>query len=184
MLSPGQSRARVVTMFLAFVCVAGSAAVAAQKTSDAQVEAAYVYNFAKFVEWPERKFASSNAPIRFCVMNDFAFEANMSRTVIGKSIAGHPLQVVQVRDTSGAMQCHVLFVNAMQERQLRHMHELLRESNVLTIGETDTFVEEGGIINFFLQDDQVQFRINDKAAREAGLYLSSRLLSLAKRATK
>ena len=79
------------------------------------------------------------------------------------------------------MQCHLLFVNAAQEQQVRHVLEMLRGSNVLTVGETNAFVEEGGIINFFLKDEQVQFGINNKAAREAGLYLSSRLLSLAKR---
>ena len=166
----------MIALFLGSQCLRGSA----QKTSDAQVEAAYIYNFAKFIEWPARKFSSANAPIRFCVLNDFAFQPFLERTVNGKSISGHPLEVVVVRDASEGAQCHVLFINSAQERQVRRAFELLRSSSVLTVGETDTFVEDGGVINFFLQNDQVQFRINNRAAKEAGLYLSSRLLSVAK----
>jgi len=132
------------------------------------------------VEWPANKFAAATSPLRFCILNDFSFEANLTRIVHGKSIAGHPLEVVQVRDAAESLHCHILFIDSAQERQMRRVTEMLRGSSVLTVGETESFVEQGGIINFFLQEDQVQFRINHKAAREAGLYLSSRLLSLAK----
>lgn len=166
-----------IALFVVLPCLRGSA----QKTSDAQVEAAYIYNFAKFIEWPAQKFSSANAPIRFCVLNDFAFQPFLERTVSGKSISGHPLEVVLIRDASEGVQCHVLYINSAQERQVRRAFELLRNSSVLTVGETDAFVEEGGVINFFLQDDQVQFRINHKAAKQSSLYLSSRLLSVAKK---
>ncbi len=144
------------------------------------MEAAYIYNFAKFVEWPARKFAAPNAPIRFCVLNDFAFEANLSRVVNGKSIVGHPLEVSQVRDATESLDCHVLFINSAEDRHARRIVDVLRGSSVLTVGETDDFLEEGGMISFFLDENHVQFRINHKAARQAELYLSSRLLSLAK----
>jgi YfiR/HmsC-like len=173
----------VLATIMALLCVARSECLPAKKASDAQVEAAYIYNFAKFVEWPDRKFPGPNSPIRFCVLNDFSFEADLNRVVSGRSIAEHPLEVVQLRDGSEAEQCHVLYVNAAQERQIRHLLEVLRKANVLTVGETDAFIDEGGMISFFLQDEQVQFGINNKAAREAGLNLSSRLLSLAKRVT-
>lgn len=176
----GQIRPCSLAIVIALLLVSQCAPSSAQRTSDAQVEAAYIYNFAKFIEWPAQKFSSANAPIRFCLLNDFAFQPFLDRTVKGKSISGHPLEVVQVRDASEGAQCHVLFINSAQERQVRRAFELLRNSSVLTVGETDAFVEEGGMINFFLQDDQVQFRINHKAAKEAGLYLSSRLLSVAK----
>src|SRR3954462_4116014 len=181
MIHRGPFRTGLLASILAFLCVPSSEGMPAKRTSDAQVEGAYVYNFAKFGEWPERKFATPSSPILFCVLYDFSFEADLNRVVAGKAIAGRAVEVVQLRDASEAVPCHLLFVNAAQERQIRHVLELLRGSNVLTVGETDAFVEEGGMINFFLQDEQVQFRINNKAAREAGLYLSSRLLSLAKR---
>src|SRR6266571_3082455 len=94
---------------LALVCLASIPSLAADKPSDAQVKAAYVYNFAKFVEWPANKFAAATSPLRFCILNDFSFEANLTRIVHGKSIAGHPLEVVQVRDAAESLHCHILF---------------------------------------------------------------------------
>jgi YfiR/HmsC-like len=182
-LERGPIRTGLLASIMALACVARTECLPAKKASDAQVEAAYIYNFAKFVEWPDGKFPTPNSPIRFCVLNDFSFEADLNRVVSGRSIAGRPLEVAQLRDGSEAAQCHVLYVNAAQERQMRHSLEVLREANVLTVGETDAFIDEGGMINFFLQDEQVLFGINNKAAREAGLHLSSRLLSLAKRVT-
>lgn len=179
-------RARpLCTTYLAVVlpvfCVLYSHALREPKPSAARVEAAYIYNFAKFIEWPAAKFAGPTSPIRFCVLNDFSFEADLSQVVNGRSIADHPVEVVQVRDATESLNCHILFVNSAQQSQARHLTEVLRGSGVLTVGETDTFVEEGGIINFFLDNDQVQFRINRKAAQQAGLYVSSRLLTVAKR---
>src|SRR5689334_14536571 len=104
---------------MGLLCVVVSEGMPAKKTSDAQVEADYIYNFAKFVEWPERKFPTPTSPIRFCVLNDFSFEADLNRVVSGRSIAGRPLEVMQVRDASQGVQCHLLFVNAAQEQQVR-----------------------------------------------------------------
>ncbi len=177
----GPVRTICLAVVLPVFYVLYSHALPKPKTSEARVEAAYIYNFAKFVEWPATKFAGPTSPMRFCVLNDFSFEADLSQIVNGKSIAGHPVEVVQVRDATESLNCHILFVNSAQQSQTRHLTEVLRGSGVLTVGETDTFVEEGGIINFFLDNDQVQFRISRKAAQQAGLYVSSRLLSVAKR---
>jgi hypothetical protein len=177
----GPVRTICLVSLLPVFCVLYSYAVPEPKTSEARVEAAYIYNFAKFVEWPASKFADSSSPMRFCVLNDFSFEADLSQVVNGKSIAGRPVEVVHVRDAAESLSCHILFVNSTQQSQTRRLTEVLRRAGVLTVGETDSFVEEGGIINFFLENDQVQFRINRKAAQQAGLYVSSRLLSVAKR---
>jgi hypothetical protein len=74
-----------------------------------------------------------------------------------------------------------LFIASSQDRQSRQIIDALRDSSVLTVGESEGFVEKGGIINFVLQDDRVQLQVNHKAATQAGLHISSRLLSVAKR---
>lgn len=180
MFAAGYCRARCLDVILGLLCMSPLIS-AAQKTTDTRLEAAYIYNFAKFVEWPPYKFPNTSTPIRFCVLNDFAFQSELNRAVSAKTISGRTLEVVLLRDPSQALQCHVLFINAAQERQIEHLLKPLRGASVLTVGETDGFLDEGGMINFSLQNDQVQFRINHKAAQEANLYLSSRLLSLAKK---
>jgi hypothetical protein len=88
--------------------------------------------------------------------------------------------VIQVKDGMQARSCHVLFINAAQGRQARRIFEILRGASVLTVGEAGDFLEAGGVINFVLIDDRVQFQVNHKAAGAANLYISSRLLSVAK----
>ncbi len=153
----------------------------ADNVSDYEVKAAYIYNFARFVEWPSAKFPGADSPIRFCILNDHSFEIELNRIVKGKTISGHKIDVIQVLDGEQARKCHLLFVGSAQERDTHHLLEAIRGTNVLTVGETSRFVEEGGIINFVLRDDHVQFQINQKAANEAGLYISSRLLGIAAR---
>ena len=153
----------------------------AQVASEYQVKAAFVYNFAKFVEWPAREFATPTAPIRICVWKDHSFEAELNHIANGKSIAGRPVGIIAVQDADQGRNCHILFVNSSQEKQVHHIVEVLRDTSVLTVGETRDFVDEGGIIGFTMQDDRVQFQVNHRAANQAGLRISSRLLSLAKR---
>jgi hypothetical protein len=160
---------------------AGQQLSSAQTMSEYQVKAAYLYNFAKFVEWPARAFENPTAPIRLCVLNYQSFESELNQMVEGKTVAGRPVAVVPVENGEQSHSCHILFVNSSQDRQVQHIIEVLRDTSVLTVGETIEFVEKGGIISFVLQDDRVRFQVNYKAANRAGLRISSRLLSVATR---
>jgi YfiR/HmsC-like len=174
-------RVRLSTLAVVLVLLfLGQSLSPAQTMSEYQVKAAYLYNFAKFVEWPGGAFSSPTAPLQFCVLNDQAFESELNRLVTGKAIAGRPANVTSVRNAEESRRCHILFINSSQRGQVRHVLEVLRDTSVLTVGETQGFVEEGGIINFVLQDDRVQFQVNHKAAAQAALHISSRLLSVAK----
>jgi len=152
----------------------------AQTVSEDQVKAAYLYNFAKFVEWPAQDFANPTAPIRLCLLSNQSFESELNQIVKGKAVAGHPVTVVPVKNAEQSHSCHILFISSSQDRQAQHIIEALRDTSVLTVGETKGFVEKGGIVNFVLQDDRVQFEVNRRAANQAGLRISSRLLTLAK----
>ena len=150
----------------------------AQAVSDYQVKAAYLYNFAKFVDWPAEGFTSPTAPIRLCVLNDRAFQSQLEQIVSGKNITGRPVLAIPVQTGEESRDCQVLYINSSQ--QPRHIFDLLQGTSVLTVGETSGFLEQGGIINFVFQGDQVHFQVNHRAAMRAGLHMSSRLLSVAK----
>lgn len=151
----------------------------AQTTSEYQVKAAYIYNFAKFVEWPAQDFASPTAPIRLCLLNDQSFESDLNQIVKGKKISGRPITVAPVQNGEQSRGCHILFINSSHNSEAQRIIEVLRNTSVLTVGESPGFVEEGGIINFVLQDDHVHFQVNHRAADQGGLHISSRLLSVA-----
>ena len=88
--------------------------------------------------------------------------------------------VILVQTAEKSRTCHELFISSSAGQSAFTMIESLRGSNVLTVGETDGFVQEGGIVNFVVQDDRVHFQVNQRAANQAGLRMSSQLLSLAK----
>ncbi len=152
----------------------------AQTASDNQVKAAYLYNFTRFVEWPQIS-AGREGPIRLCVLDYPPLVAELKQVVQGKSTSGRPLTVLLTKTAEESRDCHVLFIGSAQEKQVRHILYQLRDKNVLTVGETDDFLNEGGMISFVIQDEHVQFTVNNRAATEAGLRISARLLTVAKR---
>jgi hypothetical protein len=153
----------------------------AQETqpSEYQLKSAFLFNFAKFVEWPPEAFSSSTAPLVFGVLGENPFGEHLENTVRNKTINGRKIVVKTVTSPDEAKTCHILFISTSERRRLREILEALRSSSVLTVGEMDRFIEAGGMINFVLENNKIRFQISDQAARNARLKISSKLLSLA-----
>lgn len=164
----------LVVLFLSSALAQSSAA------GEYQVKAAFLYNFAKFVEWPSSSFSDANTPLRICVLGQDPFGEQLRDIANDKIVNGRKLQVNQVADLQVARTCHILFIASAEKAQLKLTLESLRGTGALTVGDTEGFVEEGGMINFVLVNDRVRFEVNHKAATEAGLKVSSKLLNLAK----
>jgi len=158
----------------------GAPSAEAQPVSETQVKAAYLFSFAKFVKWPAETLPATTGPIRLCILNDVSFQVQLDLIVRNKSIDGHPILVILVQNAEQSRSCQELFISSAAKQNPRPIIESLRGTTVLTVGETEGFVEEGGIINFILQDDRVHFQVNQKAANQAGIKMSSQLLSLAR----
>lgn len=151
-----------------------------QAISEDQVKAAYLYNFAKFVEWPEGSFPDASAPIHLCVLNDPSIGTQLSQIVKDKQISGRSIAVVPIQNAEQGRGCQILFINSAQNWQVEHVIKVLQGASVLTVGEATGFVEQGGIVNFVIQNDQVHFQVNHRAATQSRLRMSARLLSVAK----
>ena len=155
---------------------------------DYRVKAAFIYNFGKFVEWPDAAFASTNAPLVIGVMGGDPFHGDCEHIVANKSINGHPVIVRQISHSLNARQtpgysdlksCHILFISASGSDDLPDILDALKGANVLTVTDNlDHFATSGVIINFVMENQSVHFEINDDAARRAGLKISSKLLML------
>ena len=144
-----------------------------------QVKAAYLYNFAKFVDWPAPAFASASSPISLCILGEDPFGGALQEVVRGKTAGGRTLVVRTLSDLAGARGCHVVFVSAVEWKTNRPALGRLTGSGVLTVGEVAGFTSAGGIVSFKLEGRRVRFEINVDAARQAQLQISSKLLSLA-----
>jgi hypothetical protein len=146
-----------------------------QTTDEYQVKAAFLFNFAKFVEWPPQTFKSSTEAISICVLGPNPFGRSLDEAVDGKSIGGRKFVVRQVDDVGQAGACQILFFAA---RQKKHAPDAPMPG-VLTVGEADGFAAGGGVIGFKLEGGRVRLEVNVDAADQRKLRISSKLLSLA-----
>jgi hypothetical protein len=150
-----------------------------QAREEYQVKAAFLYNFAKFVTWPDDTLAPGNS-IVICVDGKTHFGHWLEDTVRGKTIEGHNLEVRRVSTVAEAGSCHILFVGAGDERGWLSRLAALGRAGILTVGESDAAAAAGAIVNFTLEGDKVRFEINTSMADRERLRISSRLLSLAR----
>jgi YfiR/HmsC-like len=144
-----------------------------------QVKAAFLYNFAKFVEWPPGTFASSTDPIEICIVGQNPFGSALENMVQGKRVGERAFAVRRLPDTLQASQCQILFIGATEWRRTRALLDAVKSPGVLTVGETDDFTLLGGIINFRLDGPRVRIQVDLQMAEHARLRISSKLLSLA-----
>jgi len=164
------------TVLLILAAMVGNASGGhAQGISEYEVKAAFLYNFAKFVEWPD----PASGPIRLCVVGDDPFGNNLEETVRGKTISGQPIEIKRLNRGDNPRSCQIAFISA-SERPLRAVLDLLQGASTLTVGESPNFAKDGGMINFVLEDKRVHFEINPAAAQREGLRISSKLLNLAR----
>ncbi len=142
-----------------------------------KVKAAFIYNFAKFVEWPPQKLDSDNSPLVIGVLGPNLFGDELENALKGRQINGRGIVVRQFDDVEAAKIAHLLFVSVNDETRLR---KALKEYGVLTIGQSESFTRNGGIITFTFEHDKLGFEINVGAAEQAGLKISAQLQKLAK----
>jgi len=169
----------------AVICVILAAAVLALSAdkaapSEEQVKAAFLFNFIRFVDWPDGAFAEKTAPIVIGILGEDALGREIERFLRGKSVQGRKLLLRKLEWPGEIKGCHILMVPASGAKAAPEILASVKENPVLTVGETDRFSQQGGIINFYLEGNKVRFAINIEAAERAKLKISSQLLGLAK----
>lgn len=174
-------RARALTGIL--LLLAGGFSVAAETgptaTSEHAVKAAFLYNFAKFVEWPASAFASSRDPVAFCIVGEDSLGDELAQAIAGKMVQGRPVAVQRAAQIERLDRCQILFVGSSERARFGQLLATVGSRPVLTVGDEEEFRQAGGIINFVLRRSRVRFQIDLGAAERAGLRISSRLLELA-----
>ena len=167
------------TFLLALLFVASPGYVQAQtKTEEYRVKAGFLFHFAQLVDWPAG--ARGGPTFDLCILGDDPFRGELESTLNGKAIGARPIHVLHLKQAQEARNCQVLFISTTENQRLPKIFEELGNSAVMTVGESDDFIDRGGMIRFTLEQEKVRFEINLKAADPVGLKFSSRLLLLAK----
>jgi hypothetical protein len=152
-------------------------------SSEYLIKAGFIYNFAKFVEWPSAAFSQADSPIVIGVLGTDPFGNVLDRIVEGKKLGPRGFVVRRYKwgkDVKDLRDCKILFVSASERTHIDEILQSVKGLPILTVGETPGFAERGGVIRFTLEDNRVRFEVNVDAAHQADLNISSRLLTLAK----
>lgn len=161
--------------------LATPAARAAPPFSEAAVKAAFVYNFAKFAEWPAETFPTAQDPIRLCLYGSRDPFLAALADIDGKPAQNRTIRVQTVNRLADFRGCQILAVAESEVRQLPEAVRAADEAGALAVAEIEGFADAGGTIGLVVDHQKVQFEINLQAARRANLKLSSQLLKLARR---
>jgi hypothetical protein len=163
------------------VAVCASATPArAQSSLEYGVKAALLFNFARFIEWPERAFAGERTPIDVCVLAPNPFGDTLDRTLQGETVGARPLSARTVQGEADSAGCHLLFVPAGAEPRAA---VLIRQGgrHTVTVGESYGFEDLGGALTLVLEAGRVRFNVNLSPVEDRGIRISARMLQLANR---
>jgi YfiR/HmsC-like len=158
---------------------AGSARAQSQ-AGEYHVKAAFLFHFVQLVEWPADSLGDETNPVTLCIPGEDPFDGDLEGTLAGKSVGTRPLRVRHLKAAEDFQGCQVIFVSRHDAARFGQVLAELKEGPILTVGESDGFVQQGGMIGFCLVENKVRFEINVQAAERAKLKISSRLLLLAK----
>lgn len=176
------ARFPILVSAIAFLALAGATPIRPQgiPSIEYQVKAAFLFNFAKFVEWPPDVFASDKTPITLCVFRQDPFGSALDEIVRGKAINGRQLAARRVNELPELKGCQIVFVSEREDKLLPEILNSVKGANVLVAGESVNFAERGGAVQFFLENNKLRFAINVDAVQRTRLQVSSKLLALAR----
>lgn len=150
-----------------------------QRASAYQVEAVYLYNFSKFVEWPASAKPAKSEPFNICILGEDPFGTLLDATLSGENVQGANLAARRITEPGDAEGCKIVFVSTSEEARLKAVLDELGGVNALTVSDIRNFSQRGGMIQFVVADGKVRFEVNVKNAANVGLTFSADLLEVA-----
>lgn len=156
----------------------GMAATRDQPFDEYQVKAAFLFNFAKFVEWPAGTFPTGNDPIAICILGEDPFGRSLDNAVAGKTVEGRSVFVRRIGGTKLLAGCQILFIAASESRHAMGILSAVKTRGLLVVGDSD-IEGDGIVIGLRVESGRIRIEINLDAAESEKIRISSRLLSLA-----
>ncbi|MBU1053953.1 MAG: YfiR family protein [Proteobacteria bacterium] len=147
---------------------------------ESKLKAAFIYNFAKFVEWPASTDNAATNQLFVIGILGYNQVAKELMAIEDKTVKGKKLSVKTLSNTKQMRDCHVIFISASEQNNLTGILTTIKHKEILTISDMINFTEKGGIIGLVKVENKIRFDINLKAAEESGLKIRSDLLSLAR----
>jgi len=154
-----------------------------QSATEYQVKAGYLFNFLKFVEWPDDSFTHTQSKWVIGIVGDSPVGNQLSKLAEGKNILGRELLVKKFQSADNLRDCNILFISDSEKKRLPSILASLRGSSVMTVADMDHFIESGGMVQFVVENARVRVSIDVGGTERSGLKVSSKLLALARAVT-
>jgi hypothetical protein len=172
-------------VLLAALALGGASSAASPRQEPAQalpeyvVKAGFLFNFAKYVEWPAEAFENADTPITIGIVGTDPFGEGLEKTFKNKTARGRTFVIQRFSEPAGIRRCHILFVPRSEKERLQEILKLVETRPVLTVGEDDGFSRAGGTTNILIEKEKPRLEVNPDAAEKAGLTIDSKLLKVA-----
>ena len=177
-----ESYRKFIAIFILILTMSAVATLPARgeerKPGEYEVKAVFLYNLAKFIEWPD-KSPDSSPTLTFYILGDDPFGTNLD-AIKGKLIKGEKITVKHIDSINYLKNIGVLFISSSEKEQLEDLLKGIAGRPILTVGDTQSFAKRGVMINFYIENNKIRFEINMEAVKLAGLKINSNLLKMGK----
>jgi hypothetical protein len=158
-------------------------ALSQQPAPEQDIKAAFLHNFARFTEWPERAFAAAPDEFRLGMVGPDSLLETLQRVLKDKKIGNRTLKIIHGKAPSDLKSCAMVFIADSEKEKIPAVVAEFKDQPVLLVGETEGFAQDGGMLNFYVEQNKVRFEINPDAAARAGLKVT-KLVGVAPRKVK
>ena len=149
-----------------------------------KVKTAFLYNFAKFIQWPESAFIDPESPFTICILGKDHLLMDALQNLTAKTVRGRRIVISHSKNVRSVKGCQILFVSKSVKSRAKHIISKFKGSPVLTVSDMDVFVKVGGMIGMVRVKNKIRFHINLVSAQDSALSISSQLLKLAQSVVK
>lgn len=153
---------------------------AAQQAREYQIKAAYIYNFAMYLQWPAESFQGEKAPFVIGVLGTSPIQKHLETIARAKKVHDREIICRPIEDLDAISDCHLVYLSdAVEDEQINRVVEMCSGKPIVLVGESSDVVTQGGSIRFLLSQNRIRFQIAVQSTRRRGLKISSRLLQVA-----
>lgn len=145
-----------------------------------QVKAAFLFNFTRFIHWPESAYTSPDAPFVIGIVGTDPFGTYLDELVNSEKAEGHPIIIRRYPGGGDMSGCQLIFIGLDTPGKLKAILSLTAHPGMLTVGDAASFISSGGMVRFFKEDNRIKIEIKLAAAKAAQLEVSAKLLQVAK----
>lgn len=151
---------------------------AAPAAQEYQIKAVFLFNFVSFVTWPSSSFKQDTDPFRICILGDDPFGVVLNVTVENHAVDGRDLKILRLKEVAATRNCQILFVSSSEQTLQKDILKVIKNLPILTVGDTEDFIESGGMVKFFSRSNKIRLEINPDALEAVGLKANANLLNL------